>query len=169
MSAYVVEKYVIDYVLSAYKEMCGPSARIYFGCKIDGEYSVELPWGDNEALSKVGREILSENVKSVSYRYNDRSNDPEPAYRFKQHRAVYDAQRAELVVQCLNAIKYIEYQSCEHPEWRGSKAQVMLNSMAREVAGKFPHEAKEEWGAPPHLPEGEGPISISDMIMSKSA
>jgi hypothetical protein len=171
MSAYVVEKSVIDFALSAYVELCRDRGVLYLYLDPkDGKARyIEIPYGDQKALSEIGGQILAENCKSVGYRYNEPPVAGEADYVFKQHRGVYVNDKRKLIGMALSAISCIEYQSCEHPDWFESDARQILNSMSRAIAYQLPEARGDGWGQFPHLPDGVGPISIFDMARKGKA
>lgn len=170
MSAYVVEPFVIDFVISAFDELCRDRGQLSLWIHPHGEDPVRIhskDQSDMEAFDLLGAEIFAENVRSVNYRYGDRVNDDQPDYSFRFHRGVYMGNHRKLVAQALRSIGNIEYQSCEHPEWQGSRAQMALNAMARQIANASPDLAGTEWGAPPHPAENEGPRSLTGMSIGR--
>ena len=109
MSAYVVEKELIDKLVSA---------------AIDAGF-----FGEDKATAK-GQMLWRENVVSVAYRYNLATRDPAElaeyngdveAYTF-QFRA-YEDEDIDKGIDCL------DYQSCEHDGWETSEAHAFLGDL----------------------------------------
>lgn len=104
----------------------------------------ELRVDDYGTATDVGRMLLRENAESMAYRY-DMKNPDNPAdggtrpieylgYLDTADHYVYSRHdtgkpwRMLPVVAVLQAIDSLEYQSCEHPEWRDSEARAFLGA-----------------------------------------
>lgn len=109
MSAFIVNKKHIDYILSA---------------SLMNKYVV-----DYHSLDKTGQILINENFKSVNYRYNE-SHQPYQ-YKFQQISNID-------VIQALKAIHCLEYQSCEHKNWNRSKAKKILNTIKENLIYSLP-------------------------------
>jgi hypothetical protein len=103
MSAYIVDKKLIDYILTA-KRNAQPFINYYdFLADADGQV------------------LINQNYDSVNYRYNEET--PAPVYKFAS---------SEERINFLQAIKYLhclDYQSCETPTYKESKAYKLINDM----------------------------------------
>lgn len=165
MSAYIVDDKVIDYVLTAFVEYSRPySPSICLPIFGEGEAGYKTFDLNVEAdRNALGQMIVDENYASVNYRY--REDDKPHRYKFRQHRAVLAANnRLPVIVQAIKSIDNIDYQSCEHPGWRQSMAREALVCMKDRLAARLPGYDNADWGAPDHLPDGVGPISIMSLI-----
>lgn len=163
MSAYIVDDNVIDYVLSAFIELSQPYSPIICVPLGDGEGYRSFDMKCDADVNALGQEIVNENFASVNYRYSE-SDEPH-RYQFRPHRAVRNSNnRLPVIVQALKAISNIDYQSCEHPGWRKSMAREALVSIREVLCGRLPGYEDADWGAPEHLPEGRGPVSVMSLI-----
>jgi hypothetical protein len=105
----------------------------------DARHAVDV---DGETVSGpdyLGRILWTENVRSIHYRYPDTLDGgsyPGPldfsagealAYRHTDHAYMLTPREAIHACDCL------DYQSCEHPEWRSSEAYRALQAI-RELA-----------------------------------
>lgn len=142
MSAFVVSKSHIDAMLRVGR----------------GRSPNYLSWYHNESFheltidnaDEVGQMLLDENVRSVSCRYPDDGITELPGptgagwvipYVF------YMMGRRPTPVQALKLIKCYEYQSCEHPEWKGSEARSFCEALRSVLISELPgyEEAPWEW------------------------
>jgi hypothetical protein len=92
--------------------------------------------GDLDAADQLGQLLLSENVKSVNYRYPSdhglpSDGDYSTLYRFGTSPRVS-------AIDVLVALDGYEYQSCEHPGWRTSEAHSFTDALRRAVIGHLP-------------------------------
>ena len=110
MSAWIVSKKHVDVVVSEVFRQGGYTH--------NGTW---VPVTTLEDTIKLGRMLWSENHKSTNYRYGEKRRTP--VYMFN---LVYSTPG---VVACLTAS--YEYQTCEHPTYGRSKAQSVVNSIAR--------------------------------------
>ena len=99
-----------------------------------------------ETINEVGRMLLTQNVRSVAFRYDetmDSDDLPGPvgfqlnAVRFDPMDVVRRARRLS-PVETLKAINSYEYQSCENPEWPASEAHVFCNVLRDHAISKLP-------------------------------
>lgn len=78
-----------------------------------------------ETLQEHANLLMRENIRSVNYRYNERTKfapvkfEVDPAVVA----AMYTAADLNQLARCL------DYQSCERPDWERSKAYALLNEM----------------------------------------
>lgn len=84
--------------------------------------------------SAAGEMLVSENVKSVEYRYPDTARDrgdmPGPIDAYYMGPYVYTEPREQLTPGMVFAlIDRLDYQSCEHPGWTTSEAYAFLTSL----------------------------------------
>ena len=117
-----------------------------FICEPDaiGNLAAFVAGADPSATAETRAELWArENVRSVAYRYDmdpdaavrdflcDRFEDVESYVRAAVAQTLLpDAWTAE---QAADFARSLDYQSCEHPEWQGSEAQLLLQQ-ARAVA-----------------------------------
>ncbi len=140
MSAYIVERNHIDYLVFA-----------------------AFTWGDNKVWSEeegrwieldrkqIGQMLWNANTESVSYRYSD--SDPfdlpgcsgDAPYLYTESKAAWGHIDP---VQVMKACRCLNYQSCEHPEWKESSACSFLNELCITAMAKLPGWDGAEWGAP---------------------
>lgn len=138
MSAYIVDQHHITYLVfagSAY----GVNRR-----QINRD-------GDLASDAEIGQMLLSENVKSVAYRYPDteESELPGPVGYSEIYRHNPRATWLNLnPVQVLKSCDCLAYQSCEHPEWETSKAYHYLETLKSAAYHRMPEYESAKWGAP---------------------
>lgn len=155
MSAWIVSKEHIDLIVSEGIRL--EARRVYIG--EDGAYEVERLTYDN--ADEVGRVLWSECQRSVAYRYpNDKDGKwPGPtgltldeinaytweAVSLKRPNTELGSDSARTwpnperyhLAGLINAIECYEYQSCEHPEWRGSVAREWTESIYRRAVARL--------------------------------
>ena len=118
MSAWIVSKYHIDAILTAYKQ-----------------WSPDKP--DFDALDALGQKLTNENYKSVNHRYD--TDEAPPKYEFK-------LTAPHNPLQIVKAAHCLDYQSCEHAGWKRSKAKKFLERMVHIAVSRHPEYEKSEWG-----------------------
>jgi hypothetical protein len=141
MSAYIVDPRTIDYLVQwAKRHRSGLSA---IECKRD-----QLPERMQDAHDglrlriggvfndELGQLLLTENVRSVRYRYPNDDADSLPGpidqvriWRYRFQPIAQDLNPAWVV----KAAKCLSYQSCEHPEWEASPAKAILEAIAEDA------------------------------------
>lgn len=169
MSAWIVSREHIDLLVSfgasGYRARYAGDGR---GASWVVEDPAETPWPqwtyrdirhpvevDGEHLSGVdfaGRLLWTENVKSIHYRYPDTLEDggdyPGPV-DFSAGEAMgytHTAHAYRLTpLEAIHACDCLDYQSCEHPEWRTSEAYRCLQAI-RELAIASLEGDQGPWG-----------------------
>lgn len=124
MSAFIVNKVHVDYLISA-----------------------AIQWGlvHGREADAVGAEVWAENVRSVSACYPDCEGDDLPGPCPTPDPARYEFASPKLAVepfQVLQAIACFSYQSCEHREWEASGAREFLRALEAAAVERLPEEAK---------------------------
>lgn len=82
--------------------------------------------------------LYSENVKSVNYRYNERTKRTGFVYTPVD---IGGRTAAEIVKLC----HCLDYQSCEHKGWPRSKAKHILNCIIDRAVTRLPGYGQAEW------------------------
>lgn len=170
MSAYIVDKNHIVYLVAAAMSRRinsrGGNFRWYWGTR-EAQQSRELSCVDYERAAEVGNMLMLENIKSVSYRYPNESSGtlPGPVSGNSVVTAAdcgvcYEFTPAQVHKACC----CLDYQSCEHPEWRESEACAFLDRLKEAAAHAMPGWEEAEWGAPTPNP---GMICLSSLISRK--
>jgi hypothetical protein len=95
---------------------------------------------------KDAQMLWDENVKSVQFRY---TSPPDGDFTI----TMQDIQNTNWnrPVDCVQVIKSIgcyEYQSCEHPGWKTSRAYQFCQSLLRIALNSVPGYDSAMWGAP---------------------
>src|SRR6266850_3097204 len=127
MSAYVVHTDTIDYLVTA--------ARLW-RLASDGY----LPYdARNLTDSELGNVLLSENVRSVNYRYSEQ--DEAPVYEYRSMR--FDAIDA---VAVLKSVQCVNYQSCETDDWKGTLAHRVLKAIESGAIAHLRGYSDAPWG-----------------------
>jgi hypothetical protein len=86
--------------------------------------------------SYLGQILVSENVASVAYRYEDCTPDagdlPGPCDAYYMGPYVYSDPREDLTPGAVfELIDRLDYQSCEHPGWRTSEAHAFCVALRK--------------------------------------
>lgn len=118
----------------------------------------DVSWYDGGAMrytrhdpDGVGLMLLTENVNSVRYRYEDTPLDhlpgPLTAYWTKPY-SYSPMGKVPTAVQGLKLVACLDYQSCEHPGWEASNAHKFCESLKDALINVLPgyEEAPWEWG-----------------------
>lgn len=154
MSAYIVGKAHIDYLLSAgmsrsilgiYGPMywfdADPDSSTYQEGEAIPVSSIQWAQGHKRELTHataglVGAMLALENQRSVNHRYAE--EELEEPYLFAEVRGPFNP------VDVLKACKGYEYQSCEHYEWRTSEAKAFIDALREHAIGQLT-ESSEFW------------------------
>jgi len=109
MSAFIVDKATIDALLT-----------VYVALEREGDGCAEpLELARTPLLDAIGQSLVSENYRSVNYRYQERGDLPED-YTFKP--VPITAPLDMVIPRALGALNGYVYQACEHPDWKRSLA-----------------------------------------------
>ena len=154
MSAYVVNKRDIDLLVKAALRS-GPAGnpgirqqlawwRVdesgeYTGWNQVDEFAEHRSSDDYKQFvtpSRLGQALVDENVRSVAYRYPNTNPDagdlPGPIDAYYMGPYVYSDPRVDLTPGAVfELIDCLDYQSCEHPEWRRSEAFAFLAALRK--------------------------------------
>ncbi len=154
MSAFVVDKSHINAILKgAMSNAMKSSGNHYWFCGKERH--------DTENADRIGQMLLDENIRSVSYRYPDISklNDL-PGRTDCEHLLPFQFNimgRTPRPIELIKLVHCLDYQSCEHPEWRDSEAKAFCDSVIECAIYQLPgyEEAPWEW-------QGEFPATRPD-------
>ena len=97
---------------------------------------------------QIGRELLSENVKSVGYRYQDTETEQNVATELANYCYQADLrlmQQPDLSATILKLCDCYVYQSCEHPEWTDCNANKIIQMVRSEAIGRLPGYDAAPW------------------------
>ena len=96
---------------------------------------------DKDTASTVGQILLSENARSVNYRYDE------------DEHFVYDhgapAHTAWAPVELLHALACYEYQACETPGWHRSEARAICDALRATLVRCLPGYDEGPWEITP--------------------
>ena len=115
MSAYVVEKDVIDLIVTATLTL----SPVDIAAQVDPD--------------ACGSSLWAENFASVNYRYTE--NETPTAYTFESVPEISRGQQLKggHLVQILKTIDNYVYQSCEHPGWPESAAYKLTEALKQSL------------------------------------
>lgn len=118
MSAYIVSNNHINAILRFADLHCssvvGGFARQHMKMPAAGEY-----------LTKIGQILLRENVRSVNYRYREKTRPGK--FEYDQDAPAVSHIEALKLVNCL------DYQSCERKDWHKSPACILLAEIKMKI------------------------------------
>jgi hypothetical protein len=150
MSAYVCEKNHFVYLACAMlsRRIMGRSSSFSYPFK-GTRHSVTCTETDKAAdLANI---LLRENIRSVSYRYGDKTSAKLPG----PNGGVSPISPADLAacytwdpVQVVMSVRCLMYQSCECPDWEQTEAFAILTSLKDDAVCAFPGMDDAAWGAP---------------------
>lgn len=143
MSAYIVSTEHIHALVAAALEHHRQLPFRWYP-NIVGSHSLDYTNAD-----EVGAMLLSECVRSVSYRYPDDTFETLPGPNPKTHPDLYlwrRPMRMPTTVEALKQIDCYEYQSCEHPEWETSSAREFCAMLRRRLVQQLPGYDEAPWG-----------------------
>lgn len=152
MSAFIVPVEHIDALLAAALS-CRPSDTPRWRGKAGESVCEGYCKLTHNSADAVGKMLVTENVRSVGYRYggpqddlpcmpDDRAGQRELLnYRHKPDRAI----RTPTVVEALKLIDCYEYQSCEHDEWETSEAFRFCAALRSHLIHRLPGYSQAPW------------------------
>jgi len=137
MSAYIVEKRLIGYIV---------------GCDRYMETKTGFCNRDRTPVEQ-GQALRDENIRSVLYRYPQTTIQTAPGASdresvFCEEDIVSIGEDSFDPVQLLKSIACLEYQSCEHDEWEQCQAKKYLDGLRADAVRMLPKWDEAEWGAP---------------------
>jgi len=128
MSAYVVDPAHVSYLLQAAITRNRPYG-IYYGAW-DSQDRERI---DEHNASRIGSDLMRENIASVMSRYLNSGHDDLPGPITTPAAIDYTYRHSPYAnldpVNVLKAISGYEYQSCEHPEWETSNAKAFCDRL----------------------------------------
>lgn len=155
MSAFIVSTDHIDYLLTAGLGMFSRGSNLsWLGTPEtpqEGNYQRGEVWGPRaiqnaqairreltrETANRVGSMLLAENRASVNHRYDGYEVEEEYTYK--------PSPVPVCPVQVLAAIVCLDYQSCEHEEWRDSEARAFLDALQKKAIHALPGYDNTMW------------------------
>jgi hypothetical protein len=149
MSAYMVEREHIQYLLSAaMSRQINKSGGMFTWFHAGHRYELNYSTAD-----AVGQMLWDENRRSIEARYPDTAEDFTNAPGPIGEDFVYSHTHAPVwstydPVQVLKSVDCLEYQSCEHDGWKDSQAKVFLLMLSNSATYALPGYDDAKWGAP---------------------
>ncbi len=151
MSAFVVEKELIDFLLSFMAS--SRDAQVFVRSRthwVRDWYAIADHATGEREIDRIGHILHAENVRSVNHRY--RQDDRPDDYRFEEHGAALALQGTALAAQLVKAVDCLDYQSCETNDWEQSDAWRILQDIRariwKTVPGFVAAYDAAKWGAP---------------------
>lgn len=153
MSAYIVNREHIAYLIEAALSRAIIKDHGSMDWYLDDENErfgykrFQLPMGNYDRATEVGQMLWDENIKSVSYRYDDCQLDnlPGPVGETFVFEFCHDWRRQITPVQVLKACNGYIYQSCEHPGWKTSEAKAFIDSLKDYAVCALPGYQEAHW------------------------
>lgn len=139
MSAWIVSKRHIDYMLSAGLARDPLRWCVPVGVPVPEGGAVEWRELTRETAGRVGVMLWAENFKSVGHRYGESATETK-LYEFERFAGPVEP------VQVLKAVACFEYQSCEHDEWERSEAHAFCEALRHAAINRLPGYEAAEWG-----------------------
>ncbi len=138
MSAYIVEKNHIQYIMAAVQS---PTIRFDFTYEDEDGNWVTVAKGDFDATAKLGNILWQANAVGVNARYNDNEAPEELTSR--------DVQLFPIdPMQLLRSLDCLEYQSCDAASWQDSVAAGIVRRLIKLAYQSLPGYTSAIWGAP---------------------
>lgn len=133
MSCFVVNKFDIDILMTAYADQAGAGSNL-------------LDW------TQLGRELLLENIKSFAACYRvarrPRGSDMrnEMAHSLVMARGYTFTRRIAHRAAVAKIARFYDYQACEHPGYETSRAKAMVDLLIERYPESLPLYDKMPWG-----------------------
>jgi hypothetical protein len=144
MSAHIVERYTIAYLLGMAQKQVGVLFQDGMLWRHGGE------WHGCEELERMGAVLETENRRSVHYRYDGRMDAGAPEGAPVGFDEINQAALGRFdPVQVLKTCGYMDYQSCEHPEWKDSEAFAFLEALKDKAVQALPGYRDAKWMGDP--------------------
>lgn len=143
MSAFVVDKAHINAMIDAGLRTRYQPMRWYTKGK---EMSSSLTEAN---ASEVGQMLLEECIKSVAYRYEGSDIPDLPGRSDAEYIIPFQYKHfanPPTPVEILKIISCYEYQSCEHPGWKGSEAYAYCQVLRHSTIVLLPGYDEAPWG-----------------------
>lgn len=140
MSAWVVSKGHIDYIVSAQKFVRPGDFNVFHG----GRRVTMTP-------TEWGKVLWTENMLSVSYRYpQDAPNELPGPISFEGQSTIdlYDFKERVDVTRmgAYKALDSLDYQSCDRPEWQETLAKAYVDTLQHSLVTSSPeYDAADTW------------------------
>jgi hypothetical protein len=99
-----------------------------------GHPSVRLNISEHE--QEVAQLLLDENIKSVNYRYSEKESG---FIEYDRGAPILTAIQAIKAAQCLR------YQSCEHPTYEGSIAELLVEAIISDAIPRLDGYNEAQW------------------------
>lgn len=87
---------------------------------------------------EIGKMLHAENVKSVNYRYSEKTRST-----FKL--CVWAQNHDFSTIQIIKAAACLHYQSCEHPEYNDSEAAKLVSAITNHAVTELPGYDAAAW------------------------
>ena len=100
---------------------------------------------DLNSADAIGQMLWEENRKSVAHRYRPSAalaealTEAEEPYHYRR------PPKAPTIAGALKAIRCLEYQSCEHPEWEQSAAHAFCENLRLRLCEALPGYDDAPW------------------------
>lgn len=132
MSAYMVEKHHIGYLVAA---------------AFDRAYRIDAHLQPSLTMHEMAELLSLENARSIVYRYpQDSMDDTMHTWaKGEVESMLWMAIKPEQVIQ---SVRCYQYQACEHPGWNESRAKDITDRLLMAAVRVLPAVEKAEWGAP---------------------
>lgn len=142
MSAFVVDKRHISAILDG-ANLAGLRYRSNFSWYYQGERHYLRP----ENINETGQMLLDENIKSVSYRYEDSSLTNLPGRVDAEYVIPYrhTQQKQFSIIQYIKFVNCLDYQSCEHPDYKDSEAKCFMDALRESLVMCVPGYEESKW------------------------
>jgi hypothetical protein len=154
MSAYVVDKEVIQYIIEAAKTYkCNVEKDLVPGIVMDWQRVSEMTPDQIDAL---GQALWDANVRSVEYRYQDSDNSDglpgedtskprDDRFYYVHGEPIFDT---ITVAQTMRTLHHYAYQTCETDDREKTLVFRFVMAMAWNVATYVQGYEQTKWGAP---------------------
>ncbi|MBK9976224.1 MAG: hypothetical protein IPP14_15770 [Planctomycetes bacterium] len=137
MSAFMVEKHHIGYLVAA-----------AFAPGFRAATYIKSMLGDPEKPEHALANLLSlENARSITYRYPQDAMD-DVMHTWERGEVESMCWAAMNPAQVIQSVRCYQYQACEHPGWKDSKAKEITDNILMAAVRSLPAVEKADWGAP---------------------
>lgn len=151
MSAYIVDKNHILYLLAAMSSMGHETGFSYF--YISRRERVTVNIHDSAELAEIGNLLWRENMVSIAHRYSDRSSATWPGpiggdFQILPEDIGCNCWDNINPAQVIKSCDCLEHQSCEHDSWVTSETHDVIQALRQMAWHSLPGYDAAIWGAP---------------------
>lgn len=155
MSAWIVSKRLIDYIITTARKYDTPGMSLTWHVPFENPknadwHALSQLYQENRRelntanYDDLGRMLWYQNFLSVAYRYGNRNSEALPGSRYETYK--FEHYEGVDIVTALKQINCYQYQSSETPEWKNTEAYAFTQALKEHLIEKLPGYEEAPWG-----------------------